>query len=95
MSSSVEMIAIKTVLKYFEEGLTSSRAIGRITKISKNTVSAIITKAKAQNITYHQIKDLDDDKIYKMFYPNNTNIKYVRPEPDVDKIIDELRKTPS
>ena len=68
MSRSVAMFAAKAVLKYYEKGLTSARAIGRITNISMNTVTTFLTKAKIQNITYNQIMDLGDGKVYEIFF---------------------------
>jgi transposase len=86
------MVNIREIIKYYETGINTGRAIGRILKIDKETVLKIIRIAEKQNIKYEDIKDMHDDTLYKIFYPNNTNIKYQKPEPNIDKIIEELRK---
>ena len=86
------MVNIREILKYYETGINTGRAIGRILSIDKETVLKIIRIAEKLNIKYEDIKDMNDDALYRLFYPNNSNIKYHKPEPDVNKIIEELRK---
>lgn len=68
MARSIEMVNIREILKYYETGINTGRAIGRILKIDKETVLKFIRIAEKQNIKHH------------------------KPEPNVDKIIEELKK---
>lgn len=48
--------------------------------------------AVERNIKYDDVKNMNDEALYKIFYPSNSNIKYHKPEPNVEKIIEELRE---
>jgi transposase len=90
MARSTQMVKIREILKYYETGIPSFSGIGRAIGIDKNTVIKIIKAAQDMNLKYDDVKDANDDELYKLFYPNNVNIKYRKPEPDVEKIIREL-----
>lgn len=85
------MPKIREIINLFESGIDSFRAIGRCVNSDHEVVSKIIKIAKEHNLSYLDIKDMSDEKLYEIFYPHNTNIKYQKPEVDVDKVVDELR----
>lgn len=91
MARSTKMYNIKEVIKVYETGMTSNRAISRIVGVHKDTVKKIISIYLTKNLTYQFIKDLSDDDVYKIFYPNNINIKYNKPEPNIEYILKELK----
>lgn len=70
--------------------MPSFSSIARAIDIDKNTVIKIIRISNAINVKYNDIKCLQDDQLYKLFSPNNVNIKYKKTEPNVDKILKEL-----
>lgn len=90
MARSTKMINIREILRCYEVGLPSFSSIGRTIGIDKNTVTKIVRMSNSLNLKYNDIKNMQDDQLYKLFYPNNVNIKYRKPEPDVEKILKEL-----
>lgn len=92
MARSTQLTKIREILQYHESGLESANAIGRALKIDNEAVSRVIKIAKEQKLSYENVKEMDDNKLYLLFYPKNSNIKYTKPEVDVNKILDELRK---
>lgn len=88
----MKMAEIKEILKLVEDGAGfSDRKIGEIVGCSKNTVGAIKKIAKNINVNYFKIKDMDENEIHELFYPNNNPYQAV-PEPDVEYCIKELKK---
>ena len=92
MPRSMKMAEIKRILKLVEEepGL-SERKMGEIVGCSKNTIKAISTIASRIGATYQSIKDLDEEQIHHLFYPNNNPYQGI-PEPDVEYCAKELKK---
>lgn len=92
MPRSMKMAEIKRILKIAEEEPNfSERKMGEIIGCSKNTIKAIKTIADRINVTYETIKDMDEEEIHNLFYPNNNPYQNV-PEPDVEYCIKELKK---
>ena len=88
----MKMAEIKRILKLTEDNADfSERKLAKIVGCSKNTIRVIKTTAKNLNITYDSIKDMDEEQIHNLFYPNNNPFQCV-PEPDVDYCVNELKK---
>lgn len=92
MPRSMKMAEIKRILKIAEEepGL-SERKMGEIIGCSKNTIKAIKTIANRINVKYEMVKDMNEEEIHNLFYPNNNPYQDV-PEPNVEYCIKELKK---
>lgn len=92
MPRSMKMAEIKRILKLAEdEPNLSKRKMGDIVGCSKNTIKAILAISKRIGATYQSIKDLNEEEIHRLFYPNNNPYQNV-PEPDVEYCIKELKK---
>jgi transposase len=91
MARSIEVIKIREIIQLYESGIDSFRAIGRALQIDHEAVAKVVRKACALKLNFDDVKCLGDDKLYQMFYPDNTNIKYPKPDVDVEKVIEELR----
>ena len=92
MPRSMKMAEIKRILKLTkEEPNLSERKMGEIIGCSKNTIKSIKTIASRINVTYETIKDMNEEEIHNLFYPNNNPYQNV-PEPDVEYCIKELKK---
>ena len=92
MPRSMKMAEIKRILQVKESNPDfSNRQIGKIVNCSKDTVKAILSVAVSLSIDYPKIKDLNEEEIHHLFYPNNNPYQNV-PEPDVDYCIKELKK---
>ena len=92
MPRSMKMAEIKRILKLAEdEPNLSERKMGDIVGCAKNTIKAILAISKRIGATYQSIKDLNEEEIHRIFYPNNNPYQNV-PEPDVEYCIEELKK---
>ena len=92
MPRSMKMAEIKRILEIAKENPDfSNRTIGRIVGCSKDTVGSILSLAVSLSITFDSIKDLNEEKIHQLFYPNNNPYQGI-PEPDVEYCIKELKK---
>ena len=89
MPRSMKMAEIKRILQIKE--LNRDWQIGKIVNCSKDTVKVILSLADTLSITYEKIKDLNEEEIHKLFYPNNNPYQGV-PEPNVEYCIKELKK---
>ena len=88
----MKMAEIKRILEIAKENPDfSNRTIGRIVGCSKDTVGSILSLATSLSITFDSIKDLNEEEIHQLFYPNNNPYQGI-PEPDVEYCIKELKK---
>lgn len=90
MARSTKMVNIREILRCYEIGLPSFSSMARAIGIDKNTVIKIIRRSDYLKVKYDDIKNMQDDQPYKLFYPNNVNLKYRKPEPNAVKILQEL-----
>ena len=81
----------KTILKYLSEG-KSQRFTASVLKISRNTVSDIIETAAGISLDYERAKDLSNEEIEKLLYPDSTNEFSAYLLPDYEAIHAELLK---
>lgn len=92
MPRSMKMAEIKRILQIKESNRDfSNRQIGIIVNCSKDTVKVILSLADSLSITYDKIRELNEEEIHNLFYPNNNPYQDV-PEPDVEYCIRELKK---
>jgi hypothetical protein len=68
----------------------SNRQLHDITKADRDLISKIKKYVNSNPLQLDDYLNMDDGQLYLLIYPNNKNIKCVKPEPDVEKIIDEL-----
>ena len=88
----MKMAEIKRILQIKESNQDfSNRQIGKIVNCSKDTVKSILSLAGSLSISYDKIKDMNEEEIHNLFYPNNNPYQNV-PEPDVDYCMKELKK---
>ena len=68
----MKMAEIKRILQIKEANQEfSNRQIGKIVNCSKDTVKFILSLANSLSINYDKIKDLNEEEIHNLFYPNN------------------------
>ena len=86
------MADIKRIIQLAEnDEHLSPRKIGEIVRCSKNTVTAILSISNKLSLNYLKIRDLNEDEVHQLFYPNNNPYQSI-PEPDVEYCIKELKK---
>lgn len=84
-------IQVKLILELRNAGL-SRNAIAATRHFSKNSVSDVIHIADEKGITYTDVKDMSDDAVYRMFYPDKYAVEDLYEDPNYEKVHRELSK---
>ena len=61
-------INVRLILDLYAGGMSQTQ-ITKTRHISKNSVSSVIRIATEKNILYEDVKDLNDDELYQLFFP--------------------------
>ena len=62
-------ISVKLILELRGNGM-GRNAIARTRHISVNSVGDVFHKADENGISYEDVRDMDEDSVYRMFYPD-------------------------
>ena len=81
----------KKVLQYKYEGM-SQRNIAILLRMSRHTISDILKTSELLSITYERVKNLSNDDIEKLLYPDAVNNFTAYLVPDYKKIHEDLLK---
>lgn len=84
-------INIKLILELKASGL-SQNAIASTRHISKKSISAVVNIAKEKGLSYEDIRDMNDDVLYRMFFPEKLTADQIYQLPDYDYVHQELKK---
>lgn len=85
-------IQVKLILELRDAGLSRS-AIASTRKISRHSVSEVFNLADEKNLTFNDVRDLDDNKVYRMFYPDKHAYETIYGNPDYEHVHKELKRT--
>ncbi len=86
------MRKIRDVLRLHNEASLSSRAIARSLNISRDSVSRIISQARAANLSWPLTENMDDLELEAMLFPRAQGRPKSYTEPDLNYVHVELRK---
>ncbi|SEL15624.1 hypothetical protein SAMN04487770_106137 [Butyrivibrio sp. ob235] len=84
-------INVKLILE-LREGNMSRNMIAETRHISRHSVSDVFAIADEKGIKYADVRNLDDNAVYQMFYPDKHVVEKMFKEPDYEYIHDELKK---
>ena len=84
-------IQVKLILELRNAGL-SRNTIASTRHFSKNSVSYVFHISDEKGITFADVKDMSDDAVYRMFYPDKYAVADLYEDPDYEKIHMELSK---
>ena len=84
-------IKVKLILELHSAHM-SRNAIAASRGMSKNSVSDVIHLADKMDITYEDIKDMDSEEVYRLFYPDKHVEESIFSVPDYSYIHEELKK---
>ena len=84
-------IPVKLILELRAAKL-SMRKIAAIRRISRHSVSEVFRIANERDIAYQDVKDMGDEELYQLFFPEKHFIETMFEEPDYEKIHQELKK---
>lgn len=87
----VNKINIKLILELKASGL-SQNAIASTRHISKKSISAVVNIAKEKRFSYEDIRDMNDDVLYRMFFPEKHTADQLYQFPEYDYVHQELKK---
>jgi transposase len=87
----VKRINVKLILELKASGL-SQNTIVATRHISKNSVSTVVGIAKEKGLSYDDIKEMNDDDLYKLFFPDKVSTEQIYQLPDYEYIHEELKK---
>lgn len=74
-------INVKLILELKTSGL-SQNAIASTRHFSKTSVSMVIDIAKEKNLSFEDIKDINDDVLYQLFFPEKMLMEQIYELPD-------------
>jgi len=84
-------INVKLILALKASGL-SQNMIASTRHFSKSSVSTVVNIAKEKGISYDDIRDMTDDVLYHMFFPEKTTTEQIYQLPDYEWVHQELKK---
>lgn len=85
-------INVKLIMELRDAGL-SRNMIAATRHMSKNSVGDVIHIADQKGITFSDVRDLDEDTVYRMFYPDKFVVETLYAQPDYGYIHQELKRT--
>ena len=83
-------INVKLILELNARGL-SQNMIAATRHFSKTSVSTVINIAKDKHLNYHDVKEMNDDELYRLFFPDKLLTEQMYQLPDYDYVHQELR----
>ena len=84
-------INVKLILELRDAGM-GRNAIASTRHMSRNSVSDVLHIAGARGIAYSDVRNLDDQEVYSMFYPDKHAVEDMYRDPDYEYIHKELKK---
>lgn len=85
-------INVKLILE-LRDAKMSQNSIASTRHISRHSVSEVFHKAAELGITYRDVYSLDENEVYRMFFPDKYAVETLYKEPDYDYVHKELRCT--
>lgn len=84
-------IKVKLILE-LRAAHMSRNQISDSRRMSRNSVSDVFRIADKLGISFPDIRDVDEDAVYRMFYPEKHAVESMYQQPDYDDIHKELKK---
>ena len=84
-------INVKLILELLDAGM-SRNSIASTRHMSKNSVSEVMHIAKERNIRFSDVRNLDEQDIYRMFFPDKHAVENMYHDPDYEYIHKELKR---
>lgn len=84
-------INVKLILELNSGGM-SQDMIARTRHMSRSSVSTVVNIAKTKDISFVDIREMNDDVIYRMFFPEKLQTEQMYQLPDYENIHKELKR---
>ena len=85
-------IHVKLILQLRDAGM-SRQAIASTRHISRNSVSEVFRIADEKEIHYADVRNLGEDEVYRLIYPDKHQEEVMFADPDYEYIHRELKKS--
>lgn len=85
-------INVKLILE-LRDAHMSQRSIASTRHMSMHSVGDVFHIADEKNITYKDVRDMDENEVYRMFFPDKYTVENLYEEPDYDLVHKELSRT--
>ncbi len=85
-------INVKLILE-LRDAHMSRNSIASTRHMSRNSVSDVFHIADEKGITYQNVRFIDENEVYRMFYPDKHAVDDLYKDPDYEYIHQELSKT--
>ena len=85
-------INVKLILELRSAGM-GRNAIATSRHISKNSVGDVFHIADRMGISYEDIAQMDEDAVYRKFYPDKFALENLYDKPDYEYVHQELKRT--
>lgn len=89
----LEFMKIVEILRLYEMRIFTMREIGASVGCSKTTVSEILARCRECGLSYEDAKDMTQDRINELIYPDSFGRKMVKEEPDWESIHKTLQSS--
>lgn len=89
--ANTNKINVKLILELRDAGM-GRNAIASTRRMSRNSVSDVFHIADARGIAYRDVRNLDSQEVYRMFYPDKHAVEDMYRDPDYEYIHQELKK---
>ena len=84
-------IKVKLILELRASGM-SRNIIADTRHMSRTSVSDVFHHADEMSITYDNVRDKDDEEVYRMFYPDKHSEENIYKDPDYKYVHSELKR---
>lgn len=84
-------INVKLILE-LRDAKMGRNAIASTRHMSRNSVSDVFHIADKLGISYQDIQSLDEDSVYRMFYPDKHAVENMYQDPEYEAVHRELKK---
>ena len=84
-------IRVRLILELHAGGM-SNDMIASTRHMSRTSISTVLNIAREKNISYESIQEMDDDALYKLFFPEKLAAEDIYELPDYNYVHEELKK---
>jgi transposase len=84
-------INVKLILELLDAGM-SRNSIASTRHMSKHSVSDVMHISKERNISFSDVRNLDEQEIYRMFFPDKNLVENLYHDPNYEYVHKELKK---
>lgn len=85
-------INVRLILELLDAGM-SRNSIASTRHMSKNSVSQVMHIAQERDIRFCDVQNLDEQDLYRMFFPEKHAVERMYHDPDYEYVHKELKKT--